>query len=266
LTSQEREAAFCDAVREAGCEPARCYNTHRNRAFDLLAQRWYVDSNVPRWIAALPTPVGIFAAVDYFGVALTQVCREIGLRIPEDVAVLGVDNDDVYCRLARPPLSSVIPSAQRVGYEAGALLDQLLNGHKPPREPVLVEPLGIQTRRSTEVLATDDEDVVAAARFIRESAHQPIKVADVLRVVPVSRRALERRFRRALGRGLAEEISRVRLERGRRLLAETDLSMSRVAEHSGFTDASHLTSVFHRELGITPSEYRRQTRVRNKSS
>lgn len=263
LTSEEREAAFCEAVKEAGCAPVHCYLTLPHRPYVPQAMQWYLDGDIDPWLLALPKPVGLFVPADIYGAALTQICGEIALRVPEDIAIVGVDNDDVYGRLARPPLSSVLSDARRIGSEAAALLDRLLAGHKPPKDPIRVAPLGVQARRSSEVLAIEDEDVVTAARFIREHAHLPITVADVLRAVSVSRRSLERRFLQALDRGLSEEICRVRLERSKRLLAETDLRMAAVAGHSGFSSTRHLAATFQRELGEPPSQYRRKTRVRD---
>lgn len=265
LSSEEREAGFVDAAREAGCEVV-CYHTRRDRPFDPSARQWYLDDNIHPWLLTLPRPVGIFVPGDIFGAALTHICRELELRVPEDIAVVGADNDDVHGRLASPSLSSVISNAERVGYEAALLLERLLAGEKPPKEPIRVAPGGIHTRRSSEVLAIDDPDVLAAARFIRENAHRPIAVADVLHAVPVSRRALERRFQQALGRGMAQEICRVRLERCKHLLEETDLDISAVAKHSGFASPRHLAATFQREVGEPPSHYRRRTRLRGKDS
>lgn len=150
--------------------------------------------------------------------------------------------------------------AERIGYEAAALLDRLLAGKKPPAEPVLLSPTGVATRRSTEMLAIADREVVAAVRFIREHAHLPLRVTDVLREVPVGRRTLERRCHKALGWGLGTEIRRAHLERARRLLARTDLPMKAVAQQAGFSDFRHLAVVFRQELGMPPTAYRRQMR------
>ena len=121
--------------------------------------------------------------------------------MPEDVAVVGVDNDDLLCELARPSLSSVVVPAERVGYEAAALLDRLLSGARRPRHPILIPPADVVTRQSSDVVAIDDADVAAAMRFLRDHAHMPLRVADVLKHVPVSRRALERRFQALFQRG-----------------------------------------------------------------
>jgi len=257
LVSNEREAAFRSAIEAAGFTLA-AYHDRKSRAFDPVGRRWPLDRGVQRWLRDLPKPVGILAQTDLFGVQLAEACRQARLRVPEDVAILGVDNDDLYCELSRPALSSIVLPTQRIGYEAAALLERLLAGHKPPAEPLLLRPLGVATRRSTETLAIDDADVVAAVRLIRENAHLPLRAADVLKQTPVGRRTLQRRFRRWLGRGLSAEIRRVHVERAKRLLSETELPIKIVAEQSGFTDFRHMAVVFRQELGLSPTAFRRQ--------
>lgn len=259
LYSIERHAAFRRALEEAG-HTAACYHSAAHRSFDPLGRRWDLDRGVYRWLRALPKPVGVFVPDDVWGVQVSEACRQVGLRVPEDVALLGVDDDDLDCELARPRLSSVVVPTERIGYEAAALLNRLLAGEKPPEGPVLLPPTGVATRRSTEILAIEDREVVTAVRFIREHAHLPLRVADVLREVPVGRRTLERRCHTALGWSLGEEIRRAHLERARRLLARTELPMKAVAKQAGFSDFRHMAVVFRQELGMPPTAYRRQVR------
>jgi LacI family transcriptional regulator len=259
LYSTERHAAFCRALQKAGHTVAS-YHSPAHLPFDPLGRRWDLDRGIYRWLRALPRPVGVFVPGDDWGVQVSEACRQVGLRVPEDVALLGVDDDDLDCELTRPRLSSVIVPAERIGYEAAALLDRLLAGKKTPAQPILVPPTGVATRRSTEVLAIEDREVVAAVRFIREHAHLPLRVTDVLREVPVGRRTLERRCHEALGRGLGEEIRRAHLERAKRLLARTDQPMKAVAHQAGFSDFRHMAVVFRQELSMSPTAYRRQMR------
>jgi len=259
LLSTERGAAFCETVREAGYEAAR-YEARMHLGYDARGQRWDLEPAGQQWLQALPKPVGVFVPTDLWGVQVAEACRRAALRVPEDVAILGVGDDDLYCELTRPRLSSVILPAEQIGHEAAALLDQMLAGEKPPREPILLPPSGVATRRSTEVLAIDDKDVVAAVRYIREHAHLPLRVGDVIQHVPVARRTLERRCRLALGWGLGEEIRRTHLERARRLLAETDLPMKVLATQAGYSDFRQLDVAFRQELGITPTDYRQHMR------
>lgn len=257
--SAQREDGFRQALAESGHSLA-CYHVSPE---SLLASRnrpWALDGKLRRWLLALPKPVGLFASNDVCGSQLSEACHEAGLRVPEEMALVGVDNDDLFCELTRPSLSSVALPAERIGYEAAALLDRLLQGNEPPQQPLLLPPLGVVTRQSSDMVALDDADVAAALRFIRTHSHAPLRVVDVLRAVPVSRRGLERRFRLILHRGLGDEIRRVHLERAKDLLAGTELPVAVVAEQSGFSGNKHLCLVFRQETGLTPTAYRRQFR------
>jgi LacI family transcriptional regulator len=257
--SVRREAGFRRALERHGLRPA-CYHERRPRPFDPMGRLWALDPRLQKWVAALPRPVGVFAPNDLWGVQLIEVCRQAGLQVPDEVALLGVDNDDLLCGLARPPLSSVALPAERIGYDAAGLLGRLLRRGRAPAHPRLVPPVGVVARRSTDLLAVADPEVAAAVRFVRENRHQPIRVPDILGAVPVSRRALERRFRRAVGRSLLDEIRRAHVGRARELLAQTDLPMPAVAEHAGFSDARQLSTVFRTVTGQTPTTYRAQSR------
>jgi LacI family transcriptional regulator len=255
----QREVGFRQGLGSWGGSLA-CYYERPARSYPQRGQLLALDEGLQRWLRTLPTPVGVFACHDVWGLQVVEACRLAGLRVPEDVAIVGVDNDDLLCELARPPLSSVAVPAERIGAEAAALLDQLLAGAQPPRQPLLIPPLGVVARQSSDVLALRDPDLAAAVRFIRDHGHAPLRVADVLREVPVGRRSLERRFRALLNRGLWEEIRRVHLERAKDLLATTALSMTEVADQAGFTDQQQLARVFRQETGLTPTAYRRQRR------
>jgi LacI family transcriptional regulator len=213
------------------------------------------------WVASLPKPIAILAANDVCGMRLIDACRVAGAAIPEQVAVLGVDNDDVLCQLTSPPLSSIDPGAERIGYEAAALLDRLMNGEAAPQEPCWLPAREVIARQSTDVLAIDDEDLARALHFIRQYACQGIGVEDVLDRVPISRATLERKFAAVLGRTPRGEIVRVRLDRVRHLLRETTYPVERIAELTGFKNPAHLCVVFKRETGRTPGAYRHEAAV-----
>jgi LacI family transcriptional regulator len=204
----------------------------------------------------------VSAFYDMWGLQLAEVCRDVGLRVPADVAIVGIGNDDLLCEMSRPSLSSVAVPAEQIGHEAAALLERLMAGSAPPERPIMLPPLGVVTRQSSDILAIGDPDVAAAVRFIRQRGHLPTRVGDVLREVPVSRRSLERKFRQILNRGVSEEIRRVHVDRARALLSGTDLPMSALADHAGFSNATHLSVVFRQETGMTPTSYRRQFRAR----
>jgi LacI family transcriptional regulator len=257
--SLRREAGFRQALQEAG-QGAGLYLEQSSETYESTGSVWSLDAGFRRWLLALPKPAGLFVYCDLWGAQLAEACHQCGLRIPEDVALVGVGNDEVVCDLSRPPLSSVAVPAERVGYEAAVLLDRLLGGEKPPIRPLLLPPHCVVTRQSSDMLALGDPDVAAALRVIHARGHHPLSVDDVLREVPVSRRSLERRFRKLLHRGLWEEIRRVRVERAKALLTESDLPMQDVAERSGFTDGKHLSVAFRQETGLTPTTFRRRTR------
>lgn len=215
-----------------------------------------------RWLKTLSKPVAILTWTTELGRELIQACRREGLLVPEQVAVLAADNDDLLCEACSPSLSGMALTSERIGFEAAKLLDWLMHGEPPPAGPLLLEPTGVAARQSTDTLAVDDPDLARALAFIRSHATQPIQVADVLREVPVSRRWLERRFHEVLGRGPAAEIRRVRLARAKRLLAETDLPVPEVARLAGFSSREYLAAVFASELALSPRQYRNRNQPR----
>lgn len=215
------------------------------------------QGRIGQWLRALPRPAGVLACNDMRGQHVLDACQRVHLGVPEDVAVIGVDDDVLLCELCDPPLSSVVPNPERIGYEAAALLDRLMAGEKPPRLEWRIEPLGVTARQSTDVLAIDDVQVAAALRYIREHACHGATVPDVLAHVPLSRTILERRFRKYLGRSPQAEIRAVQLKRVKQLLAETDLRLERIAELAGYEHPEYMSVVFKRETKQTPGDYRR---------
>lgn len=215
---------------------------------------------INHWLQTAPRPLGVMAANGHEGRKLLGACRAAGIKVPGEVAVLSACENSLLCELSDPPLSSVVPNSRRIGYEAAQCLDRLLSGERDVPLTTLVRPKSVVARKSTDYLAVDDPDVAAAAQFIRENALKGIKVADVLEAIPMSRRVLESKFRNYLGRTPHQEILNVRLENVKSLLQETDLSLERIAARCGFRYVEYMTVVFKRELGLTPSAYRRQFR------
>ncbi len=213
-----------------------------------------------KWLRGFPKPLGVFACDDDRGRQVLEACRGAGLQVPEDVAVVGVDNDELLCELSDPPLSSVALNVEQAGYEAAALLDGLMSGRVREPRRILVEPTYVVTRRSSDVLAVDDRQLARALRFIQDNAARPIAVDDVVRHVGCSRRTLELRFRRMLARSVNHEIQHARLERAKRLLAETDLPVVKIAIAAGFDSPSYLVRLFHRRFGLSPTAYRQRLR------
>lgn len=255
--SNWRRDEFIERLRQRGlaCE---VFDTTPSAATQQSVDR--ERARLTKWVASLPKPIGVFACYDIRGQLLLDICRELGLAVPEEVAVLGVDNDEVLCDLSTPSLTSIIPNARRAGYVAAELLDRLMSGDAVPPEPHLIEPLGIATRQSTDVLAIEDREIAAALRFIREHACDGIQVQDVLAHVPLSRRVLESRFRKSIGRTPHDEIVRLRIERVKELLSETDLPLVTIADRAGFVHVEYLTVAFKREVGVAPSAFRKGAR------
>jgi LacI family transcriptional regulator len=222
-----------------------------------------LDPKAIQWLQSLPKPVGIFATNDSSAMPILDNCRHAGLRVPEDICLLGVDNDELITKVTHPPLSSIALSTEKIGFEAARLLDRLIAGEVAPTDPVLLPPSGVVTRQSSNLLAITDPDVQTAVRFIREKIHTRPSVEDLLKVVPLNRRYLERKFRAHLGRSPLQEICRVRIETAKELLSATDLSMAAIARRSGFPNAERLASVFHAAVGATPTAYRRSFRLKD---
>lgn len=219
-------------------------------------------ANLSRWLKKIPKPVAILAWDAVRGRLITESCRKLGLRVPEDVSVLVSFDDALMCEVSSPPLSGVSDCPELLGFEAAKVLDQMMVGKSPPKQPILIPPAGIIMRRSTDTLAHENIELTAAISYIRDNADKPIRVSDVLKKVPVSRRLLEQRFLQELGRSPAAEIRRMHLQRARELLVKTDLPISRVAWSSGFIHAEVMTRAFRRDIGVSPSTYRKEYRSR----
>ena len=218
------------------------------------------------WLQSLPQPVAVFCCYDIRGRLVLDTCRSFSVAVPDRVAVLSVDNDELLCSLAYPPLSSIIPNALRTGYDAAALLTRMMAGEKSGAACHYIAPTGIATRQSTDVLAVEDAHVAKAVQFIREHACQGICVDDVVAQAGLSRRLLENRFKKLLSRSPHEEITRVQILRVQDLLANTDLQLSEVADRTGFRYVEYLSAVFKQKTGIPPGKYRLQHRPRQLAS
>ncbi len=254
--SQRRQHGFSERIEEAGL-PCHVYQPPKHKT-PLLWQR--ERPRVLAWLRSLPQPAGVMACNDIRGRQVLEATTLGEMAVPDDVAVLGVDDDQLVCELSTPALSSVKLDAEQGGYQAAELLDGLMSGRVTPPRQIVVEPLWVVSRQSTDVIAVEDHKVAAALRFIRERARQPIGVEDVVEHVPLSRRALEIRFQRALGRSIREEIQRVRLVWTKQLLLETVMPVTQIADATGFGSHSYLSKVFHRETGETLAAYRRRHR------
>lgn len=258
--SEYRQAAFVQRLAEEGFS---CLGYRPPAGFrpDILNPEPAGDKHIQHllnWLKGLPKPIAILACNDVRGQRILSLCMENGIRVPEEVSVMGVDNDDVLCNLTMPPLSSIDPNAEEIGYRAAALLETLMAGGPPPK-PMLMQipPRELVERTSTDTLAVGDPETVKALRFIRLNAYSGgISARSVVEAVGISRTTLDQRFRRYLGRSVSDELMRMRLQRVKSLLRETALPLPKIARRSGFLTPSHLCAVFRRRFGQSPGDFR----------
>jgi LacI family transcriptional regulator len=252
--SADRRDAVVEELRASG---------HVCHVYSPLSRRHFLEGweggqqDLAEWLRGLPKPIGVIAAHDLRALCVLDACRRDGLPVPEQVAVIGVDNDEVLCNLGDPPLSSVRLDVELIGYEAAGLLEHLMKGKKAPAKPIMIAPQGVVTRRSTDTVAIEDALIAKAMRFIQQNACGSVGVDQVAAHCGVSRRHIERNFTKFLGSSPNEHIVRAKLARAKQLLSETDYSLDLVAEKSGFTHAAYLSVLFKKHLGQTPGEFRR---------
>jgi LacI family transcriptional regulator len=254
-----RHQAFESRIAAAGL---RCKTmpipVHESFASDASAHYEPDSDQVVAALTEIAKPVGIFAPNSVLARLVLQTAQSCGLLVPDEVAVIGVNDDPLVCESTNPALSAVVQASEKIGFEAAMRLDRLMNGRAVSPAHTFISPLGIAARRSTDMLAVNDEDVRLALRFIRDHAHEPIDVADVAEHVSISRRSLETKMQKAIGRTPAVELQRVRLRCAKQLLAETIDPITSVVFASGFNSRQVFCHLFRRETGMTPSDYRRQ--------
>jgi LacI family transcriptional regulator len=199
-------------------------------------------------------------AHDTQGILILDACRRAGVHVPDDVAVVSVDNDSVLCEVATPPLSSLDQNVQKLGFEAASLLARMMGGEKVANANYFIEPGQVIVRQSSDVVAVADAGVAKAIRFVRENACRGLNVTEVARAAGMSRRALEKKFAHLLGRSPLEEIQEIRFRRVRQLLLETDLLLPQIAELAGFEYQEYMVRFFKKRTGLSPGQYRRKRR------
>jgi LacI family transcriptional regulator len=251
--SNERKSVFCRLNKEAGYETHVYIPPKSMKSHDWEKEQRHVSE----WIKTLPKPVGILACNDDRGQHILEICKRIDLKVPDDVAVVGVDNDPMICEIGDPPLTSIALNVELSGFEAAKLLDQLINGKKMCGQQIITTASHIVQRQSSDILAVNDAEVAAGIRFIRENAKNKILVRDVVAITGVSRRTLEQRFRKTIHRSIYDEIRKVRVEWISKLLLETNLPISKITSLFNFTDVEHISRYFKKEKGIGLREFRK---------
>ena len=262
--SDGREKAFINLLRTRGfsCE---CYNPPAKvrKSNDLFLRErggMEYEKDIGKWLRQLPKPIAIFACNDIRGQQLLNACRDYGVKAPEEVTVLGVDNDLLICEMSHPTLSSIAPDTEGIGQTAAAALDQLMTGKVPPRIRQSLPPLRIVERQSTDIVPDPHPVIARATHLIRDEACSGLTVELLCDRIGLGRTHLDTLFRTRLGRTVAKEISRVRLNRSRRLLLDTDLPLASVAKQAGFLTLPHFCRVFKRENHLSPTQFRQQAR------
>ncbi|MGF1634496.1 MAG: substrate-binding domain-containing protein [Phycisphaerae bacterium] len=220
-----------------------------------------VNPDVREWIRSLPRPVAVFADTDLRARRIAWAANEVGRSLPDDLSLLGVDNDEMLCDLCNPPLSSIEQGTLQIGYRAAELIDQMLSGKHVPAEELLIPPVRLQVRQSTSRHAVLDPVVQSALAFMRRRFARELSVDDIAEEVDVSRRSLERLFRRHLGHTVLGELTRLRVEQACESLRSTDWNLERVAANAGFQSLRQFHAAFRQRLGATPAAYRRTTRT-----
>lgn len=245
--SRNHERHFMSACESAG-HPCEVFPT---------AGEDQEQAQIQKWLKKLPKPIGIMACYDIRGQQVLDACRALGLRVPDEVAVISQHNDELLCELCDPPLTSVIPAAHEVGAKAAAMLDQLMRGKRKQPAITHVPPLGIATRPSTDTVAVADAGLAAAVRHVRDHACEPLLIDDLARLAGMSRSKLERLFREHFGVSPYEQALRHRITRADLLLRTTSLSLQEIAERSGFTTVEHFANTFKQRTGSSPGAVRK---------
>ena len=252
--SRERCRAFCELLEEAGCR----VEIYRPRSRQPAA--WAKEEpQIRQWLASLPKPVGMLCANDDRAASIVETCHVLGYGVPEDVSVIGVDDDQYVCELQNPPLSSVRMASEKAGYEAAVLLDRMLHGEASMSgQRIMAHATGVTSRQSTNVLTIRHVDVRKAIRFIRENAGSPIRVADIVRVTSLSHRTLNEAFHSELGCSIITQLTSARIAHISRLLTDTEMRIHEIATLVGYEDDCHFSRYFRRATGLNPQAYRRK--------
>ena len=260
--AEQRRDAFQRRLAEYGatCECCR-FSKADQKAYRLNAILKCSDDFLENWLRSLPKPTGLLAAIDLHAMYILEACLNADIAVPEEIAILGCGNDKLHCSLFFPQLSSIDLNSQRVGYEAAQLLDKKMNGKRLPKLPIIMPPAGIVIRQSTDIIAVQDADVARTLKAIRERFTEPIGVQQIIADIAVSRRTLERRFQKWIGRTIEQELIRVRLEQAKFFIRETQFQITMIGPQVGIFDPHYFMRFFYRETGMTPSQYRRQNQI-----
>jgi len=252
--SRRRKEGFSETIARAGFQVCG-YQLPQTKSKRTWSKELPL---IAEWLQTLAKPVGLMASNDDRAELVTEACKAAGLSVPDEVAIVGVDNDQTVCDLCSPPLSSVALNIRKAGYDAAALLDRMVETEGIAPQTIRIEPTHVVTRQSTDILAVDDPDVAAAVRYIRQFAKTNLGVDVVVAHSNTSRRVLEKRFRHTLGYSIHDEIRQARVGLVTAMLTETQMPISQIARELDFPDVAHLSRYFRKATGFSPLQYRKR--------
>ena len=257
---RERGEGFKKIVSNKGYEVYEFNNRKR-----VPSEKWSFDvEQVSRWLLSLPKPIALFACDDYYALQITEVCKMYDISIPEEIAVLGVDNDKLLCNISDPQLSSIELDIENGGYEAGKLLHQFIEKKIIAPVDIIIKPVRIVPRASTERFAVSDRHIEQLLQYIDNNYQNPLSVDELTQIIPFSRRVLEKKFKRETGTSVYQYLLDLRIEKFADLLITTDLPLIEAATRSGFTDYKNISRIFTKAKEMTPLQYRKRFTPKNK--
>lgn len=256
--SRERGAGFYDRIIENG-HSVFVYNQPKKKS----DRTWENEKPILRkWLISLPKPIGLMCCIDERSDQVSEICKVEGIHVPEEVAIIGVDNDEMICELSSPPLTSISFNSEGIGFQAANLLAKLIKGQKIPNtEELITLPTYVVQRQSTEITSVEDSDVAEAIAYITKNAGRSISVMEVLHTVAVPRRTLERRFRTLVGNSIYQEIQNERIKRIESLLIETNMTVTEIAYSMGFSNPNEMTRFFNNKRKISPTSFRKKYKM-----
>lgn len=253
IWSRERADGYSHEIEKQGYKLAVLENDNKDK------EEWsYNHTVLGNWLQSLPKPVALFACDDHFALQISETCNVYNINVPDDIAILGVDNDDLLCNISDPPLSSIVLDVENGGYNAGKLLHQLIT--KEITEPfnIVVNPLIIERRKSTEKYAVSDKNIRIILNYIEKNYANHLSVEELVKQVPLSRRVLEKKFKEETGESLYQYIQNYRIDQFTRLLITTDYSLFEAALQSGFENYKNVSRIFRKYKSLSPAEYRKR--------
>ncbi|MCE6988441.1 DNA-binding transcriptional regulator [Dyadobacter sp. CY323] len=250
--SRERAEGYEERLKAKG-HKVHYFEHKKARSTELW---YYKPSSLSRWLKSLPKPIALMTCDDNQGQHITEACRAVGIRIPEEVAVLGVDNDEMICDLSDPPLSSIALDVEKGGYDAARLLDHMIRNGTKDYYDIIVKPSQVITRHSTDIYATNDDHIASSLKYIHQNIEKNLHVDEVVKQVPLSRRALEKRFLEITGYPIYKYIFNLRIEKFTQKLLDTDMSVFEIALDMGLNDSKNIARQFRQAKGCSPSVYR----------